>query len=124
MLKIWKHKYTLRRFEKQVDFNGYASSKFRDFTVILDVQPISSQKLNQPEGERTSTKIQSYGEFLVRSADARNGIQGDRLYFNGDWYECDSAVYYEHTPLRHCTATYFKITEAINRDELSAPKVR
>jgi hypothetical protein len=99
---LFKRKYTLRHYEPQTITDGYASASYTDATVRLDVQPLSPDELMAiPEGERTVKRIKSFGPEPLTSADEYKHIPGDRLFYQGYWYECKSSVMWDHTLLSH-----------------------
>lgn len=117
-MNIFKLKYTLRTYSRQSTKKGYAVlASYKDRTVMLDVQPTVAIDLkNLPEGDRASKSIKSYGDFPVQTADAKQGYRADRLFYDGEWYECVSSSYYEHTPLRHWKSLYVKVAEVDDTD--------
>lgn len=117
-MNIFKKKYTLRTYSRQVTKKGYAVlASYRDRTVMLDVQPTVAIDLkNLPEGDRAGKSIKSYGDFPVQTADVQQGYRADRLFYAGEWYECVSSSYYEHTPLCHWKSLYVKVSEADDSD--------
>ncbi len=99
---LFKRSYTVRRYGKQTIKNGYAASPWDDITVMLNIQPLTSNELRTlPEGERTVKRIKAFGPDHLTSADEFAGTLGDRLFYNGQWYECKSSVMWDHTPLSH-----------------------
>lgn len=113
--RIWRRPYTLRRYKPQIIKNGYATSAHEDITVNLDVQFLSQRELQLlPEGKRSTAHIKSYGDFVVRTADADTGTPADKLYYQGSWWECESSVVRDKTILAHCLAQYVRVSEANN----------
>lgn len=117
-MNIFKKKYTLRTYSRQITKRGYAVlSSYRDRTVMLDVQPTVAIDLKTlPEGDRAGKSIKSYGDFPVQTADVQQGYRADRLFYAGEWYECVSSSFYEHTPLHHWKSLYVKVSEADDSD--------
>lgn len=117
-MNIFKKKYTLRIFSKQKTVRGYAvKASYADRVVLLNVQPVVSTELkNLPEGDRVTKGIKSYGDFPVQTADVEKGIRADRLFYAGEWYECISSSYFEHTPLSHWKSIYTQVSEADTTD--------
>lgn len=121
-MNIWKKPYTLRRFTEQKNNNGYMSQGYKDITVSLDVQPVdSTQTQVTVNGKRMSARITSYGSFPIQVEDTATGKRADWLFYNGHWFECDSSVYYEHTPLAHYTSQFVMVSEAIKGNESLPP---
>lgn len=112
-MNLWKKQYTLRSYTKQKARRGYVSKTYTDRIVSLDVQPLSSSTTTVgAEGSRTPERIVAYGESIIRTADARNGILADRLFYNGEWYECESSEFYGNTPLAHFVSNFVKVPES------------
>lgn len=110
---IWRRPYTLRRYSPQTYVNGYAVKNYEDITVYLDVQFLSSRELQLlPEGKRSTVHIKSYGNTIIRTADSKTGTPADRLYYQGEWWECESSVVRDKTLLSHCKAQFVKASEA------------
>lgn len=123
-MKLWRKDYTMRRYGQQSFCNGYASRGFTDSVVKLNVQTIgSTQTTVTPEGKRSTRRIKSYGSFPFRVEDVPNGIQADRLFFNGEWYACESSVLWEHTPLSHYRSEFVKVSEALASVEHRLPSI-
>ena len=118
MLRIWKNYYVLRRFKPNVNVDGYTTSDYEDRLIFADIQPAGSHAENPPEGKRTSTTISVISKTLMKTADARTNTPGDMLLFDGDWYQCQTSQNYTHTPLKHCTATFIKVTEAVSKNAI------
>lgn len=117
-MNIFKKQYQLRTFSKQKTVRGYAvKASSEDRTVSLNVQPVVSTELKSlPEGDRVTKGIKSYGDFPVQTADVEKGIQADRLFYAGEWYECISSSYFEHTPLSHWKSIYTLVSEVDTTD--------
>ena len=99
---LFKKPYTVRQYAKQTFTDGYASAPYTDKNMKLNVQPLTPDELMAlPEGERTIKRIKAFGAERLTSADEFEGIPGDRLFYNGRWYECQMSVMWDHTPLSH-----------------------
>jgi hypothetical protein len=102
VLGLFKKPYTIRHYEAQTLINGYASAPYTDTTQRLNVQPLTPDELMAlPEGDRTVKRIKTFGKLRLASADEFEGIPGDRLFYNGRWFECTSSVMWDHTFLAH-----------------------
>lgn len=117
-MNIFKRDYTLRTFSRQTTKKGYAVlAAYKDVQVSLNVQPMVSTELKSlSEGDRATKGIKSYGDFPVITADVINGIRADRLFYAGEWYECVSSSYFEHTPLGHWKSLYVRVSETDTTD--------
>jgi hypothetical protein len=101
-IRLFKKKYTIRRYDPQTIINGYAFASYTDFIVRLNVQPLTPDDLLAlPEGERTVKRVKSYGPDQLQSADEFTGTPGDRLFYFGHWYQCMSSDFWHNTPLGH-----------------------
>ena len=70
--------------------------------VRLNVQPLTPNELMAlPDGDRTVKRVKSFGPDRLSSADDLKGTPGDRLFYNGAWFECTSSVMWDHTILSH-----------------------
>jgi hypothetical protein len=99
---LFKRPYTLRQYGAQTLTDGYPSTPFSDSMVLLDVQPLSSDEMMAlPDGERTIKRIKSFGPDKLTAADEYAGRPGDRLFYQGCWYECLSSVMWDHTLISH-----------------------
>ena len=114
-MNIWKKDYVMRRYGKQKNRKGYAASSFTDTTVQLNVQTITeTQSSVTVDGKRSVKRIKAYGSFPFRVEDVQSGIRADRLFFAGAWYECESCVFWEHTPLSHYRSQFVRVSEAVD----------
>jgi len=99
---LFKKRYTVRQYSRQTITDGYASAKYAEANLLLDVQPLSPDEMQAlPEGDRTVKRIKSFGGDRLTSADEFESVPGDRLFYNGQWYECVSSVMWDHTVLSH-----------------------
>ena len=121
MHSLWKRQYTLRRYTPQKNRRGYYSRGYTDTTVMLNVQTTRSDATLTKEGKRPTKAIKSFGTFPIKAADVKTATQGDRLFFEGEWYECTSCVHKEHTPLNHYISQYTLVSEAIPESDLNEP---
>jgi hypothetical protein len=104
---IFRRPYIIRRHGEQKIVNGHAVSGSTEFTAQLNVQPLSANELLAlPEGERTVKRVKTYGATALISADEHSQTPGDRMYYDGAWYECKTCVHWLHTPLTHYEAEF------------------
>lgn len=114
---LWRRPYTLRRYEPQKYVDGYAVKGHTDITVKLNVQFLSGKELQLlPEGKRKTQRIKAYGNTVIKTADVENETAADRLYFQGQWWECEESVTWEKTMLAHCKAVFVRVTEVAEMD--------
>ena len=121
MHSIWKKQYVLRRYKKQKNKKGYYSRGYTETTVMLDVQTVNASATLTAEGKRPTKAIRAFGTFPIKAADIKSGTQGDRLFFEGEWYECTSCVHREHTPLTHYRSEFTLVSEAVSNSDLGTP---
>lgn len=110
---FFKSSYTIRRFSSKGTeiIDGYSHTFYKDIDgIILDVQPDGQDNVQaNEEGERRSRKLKTYGDFHLTSANQATGQRGDWLLYEGSWYECVSAVIWEHTRLAHCRGEFVEV---------------
>lgn len=107
VLDIFKKPYTLRRFEKTQLVKGHSRARYSDSTVKLNVQPLSmSELVTLPDGIRRSKNIRVIGQVQIRTADDRAGTLADRIFYNGEWYECTGADIWGNTPVGQTEAIF------------------
>lgn len=122
---FFKHDYVVRRLKEDVYCGGYAApGGHTDSVATLNVQPLTSDELQAlPEGERTVKHIKSIGEEKFTPADEETGTQGDRLYYEGKWYECKSCHLWDHTILSHYEAEFVEMSPGSEEPpEVEVPK--
>ena len=116
---LFKKPYTVRQHKAQTVVNGYASAPYADTVMRLNVQPLSSDELLAlPDGERTVKRVKSFGPDRLTAADEFDGIPGDRLFYNGRWWECTSSVMWDHTILAHYRSDFVILPQ---REQTDAP---
>jgi hypothetical protein len=125
-MNIFKKKYTLRKFSEQKTVKGFAvKASYTDQIVLLNVQPMVAKEMETlPQGDRVSKGIKSYGDFKVQTADVERGLRADRLFYAGEWYECVSSSFFEHTPLSHWKSLYVRASEADWSDGVPTGEVK
>lgn len=117
--KLFRHNYTIRRHKEQKIIDGYAYAQYEDFEVALNVQPQSSDSISaNAEGERRVKRLKAYGDFEFTAADQTRGQRGDFLLYKGVWYECMSALDWDHTILCHNKAEFVEIPASEFSDDL------
>lgn len=105
---MFKRKYVLRRYGSETA----EGVPYTDMTIPLNVQPVSAADLQVlPEGERSTKRLKAFGPDAVRTADHNADTPGDRLWYRGRWYECESADVWDHTPLAHCESQWVAVPE-------------
>ena len=112
-IKIFRRKYTVRRFGPQEDVSGgYTTAPFEDVVTPLNVQPLSTKELMAlPEGDRSTKRVKAFGDLQLTAADQYQGTPGDWLFYRGAWYKCVSALPWDHTMLAHCRSEFIIVPE-------------
>lgn len=101
-VRIFNKKYWVRQFSSSDVYKGYVVSTHTDKTFSLNVHPLGAEQMKAlPEGERNIAKLEAHGDAGIVPADKSAGKRGDLLYYGGEWYECTSAVVWDHTILSH-----------------------
>lgn len=108
-ITIFNKRYWVRRFGEQTEVRGHITTEHEDFTASLNVHPGSESEQAQPEGERRVRRLEAHGTDLLRSANHDIGQKGDLLWYHGDWYECVSAVEWDHTILNHWNYSFVQV---------------
>lgn len=112
-MNLFKRQYTIRSFGEQRIDRGYASSPYQDRVAQLDVQPLSADELaTLPEGQRTTKRLKAFGDYPLKASNQNAGTVGDRLFYQGIWYECVSSLHWNHTLLSHYRSEFVQISEA------------
>lgn len=118
-MRLFRRKFVIRRFGEEIISDGYGSVSYEDSTTELNVQPLSKDELQAlPEGERSTKRMKTFGDFLFAAADQASGRRGDWLFYQGTmdpvghWYQCVGAVGWDHTVLRHCRSEFVQVAEA------------
>lgn len=120
-MDIFKKEYVLRRFEPQEVTQGYPCSPYSDSMVKLNVQPLSTKELMAlPEGMRGAKRITAIGGDL-NTVNELLGVLGDRLFYKGNWYECESAQDWDNTPAGQRVSTLVICGKSENAGILKAP---
>lgn len=119
-IQIFRRQFTVRRFGAEENIDGHSIAPYTDISgVKLDVQPLSTDELQAlPEGERRTKRMKAFGDFVFTPADQETGRRGDWLYYKGrmdpegHWYECVSALGWDHTLLAHCRSEFVQVAKA------------
>ena len=97
---LFKRPRIVRSYGKQELSGGHAYAPYKDSEKRLDVQQLSPNEMQAlPEGDRTVKRVKTYGPDRLTAADEYSGTPGDRLHYQGYWYECKSSVLADNTPI-------------------------
>lgn len=103
--------YTLRRYAKGKVVNGYVTAAHEDQSVFFDVQMISDDEVKEDAGSRDKMMLKTFGDFPVRCTKQEDGVQPDRLFYDGRWYECTSSRLSQNTFIKHWTSVFTLLPE-------------
>lgn len=122
-IRIFNKPYWIRRFTPQVEYKGYLSASHTDKVASLNVHPAGNETISAlPEGERKIRRLEAHGEVKLLAANQETGVRGDLLLYHGDWYECVSCVYWDHTLLTHYNYEFVIVPSAeAKSDDLKDP---
>lgn len=122
-ITIFNKSYWARRFTEPKIIKGYQTTGHEDFVVSLNVHPMGNDAIMAlPEGERLIKRLEAEGTDVLTPADQDNNVKGDLLYYHGRWYECVSAVEWDHTFLSHINYQFTVVPEdAAGTIDLSEP---
>lgn len=115
-LKLWKRKRILRRYTGSQMINGYEVTTHEDFFIYADVQTTDQSVSTGYDGDDATQKIKVFTDTQLNVA--RNRLPGDKIWFQGRWFECRSTKLSENTFLKHWTSTF---VECLNQED--APEV-
>lgn len=106
-ITLFNKKYWLRRFSPQQELYGYLTSEYNDIVVEMNVHPLSSDQVQAlPEGERTVKHLSAESSVPIYAQNPLNDTKADLLLYNGEWYECTSSQYFDHTILSHWNSQF------------------
>ena len=123
-ITLFNRKYWIRRFGEQTNIKGYLVSTHSDFIVSMHVHPVGNNTMQAlPEGERMIKRVEGHNcDIELKASNQDLGNRGDLLYYNGAWYECVSAVLWDHTILNHWNYQFTIVPlDAANATDLVAP---
>ena len=113
---MFRSEYIIRRYEK-ADGRISVSWTIRSGCI----QSLNTRELEAlPEGERSAKKAKSFSSSEIRTVNQREEIPADRLYYQGEWYECEQASRWAHAPLAHWEGQWVVLPEG---EQQEAPEV-
>jgi hypothetical protein len=123
-MSFFERPYTVRRFEAPFDEEGCETADYYEKTFNMDVQVVvpSGAEAN-PEGQRKSKRLNSWGDNEMITADATTGTRGDWLLYRGQWYECTSCEHRDHTILHHWRGEWTRLPEGSEKHDGHAAAV-
>lgn len=97
---MWRKPYTVRRFEPSEPQGGYlVPGSYADMTIKMDVQVGKCETVTDEDGDHSLRKLEVFSDEEIRAVDEQT--MADRLWYQGKWYECRSAILLENTILSH-----------------------
>lgn len=121
-LSLWKKERILRRFKAPLSTGGVTLQDYYDMPVMADVQTTDRSSKTREDGDLSSQELKVFTDEKLHVADEVTGTLGDRLWFQGLWFECKSSRLSENTFLKHWTSTF---TQCMDQDDppegVSAP---
>ena len=100
MLDLFKKTYAARRYGPQKFVDGYEKSSWSDFSVRLNVQPLTADELQAlPEGERAVKRYKAFGASGLRTSNVQDGTKADLVFIGDRWYEVRSSNDWHHLPI-------------------------
>ena len=99
---LWRKSYTVRRYGASDVENGYTiPGSFEDITISLNVQTGKCETVTDEDGEHKLQKLEVFSDDEIRMVSEAEQRMADRLWFQGKWYECRSAILLDNTILAH-----------------------
>lgn len=123
-ITIFNRKHWVRRFGPQVNVKGFLKASYADMVVSIHVHPVGANTMQAlPEGERMVKRLEGHNcDVELYASNQDTGQRGDLLYYHGAWYECVSAVLWDHTLLSHWNYQFTLVPKDVaNSLELSPP---
>ena len=122
-IALFNRKYWVRRFGEQRVVRGFVTNDHTDFVASLHVHPSGSDQQQQlPEGERRLKRLEGHASIELRVGNEQTHTKGDLLYYHGEWYECVSAQFFDHTLLSHLNYQFVLVpTDGAHSTDLQDP---
>ena len=111
-MNFLKREHSLRRYSASEIVKGYASIPYEDLTLPTDVQTLEDVVITTPDGSESVQRLKVFCDSEILAENQNTQQKGDRLWFQGKWFECKSSRLSENTPLRHWTATFVECLDA------------
>ena len=123
-ITIFNRKHWVRRFGEQVNVKGFLKTTYQDMVVSIHVHPVGATTLQAlPEGERMLERLEGHNcDTELYCANQSTGQKADLLYYHGNWYQCVSAVLWDHTILNHWNYQFTRVPKDVAGSiDLAAP---
>lgn len=111
-MDIFKRPHALRRYSTPTIEGGYATVPYEDIVLRMDIQTTDNSAETTPEGRRSVQRLKVFCDSEIIAEDEATRQKGDRVWFQGKWFECQSSRLSENTPLRHWTATFVQCLDS------------
>lgn len=105
-MDFFRKPHTLRRYMEPKIVRGYPSIPYEDLTFPMDVQTMEDAVITEGDGSRSVQRLKVFCDDEILVEDTAKKQKGDRIWFQGKWFECRSSRLSENTPLRHWTSTF------------------
>ena len=104
-ISIFNRDYPVRRY-------GGDGNTYSEFTANLHLHEVE-QDAGAPWNETKGIvrRLDGHGMTELHVADMEAGTKGDRVLYNGRWYECTASVLYSHTILGHWNYHFIVVPE-------------
>ncbi len=109
---FFKKLHQLRRYSRPQIIQGYASTPYEDNMLPMDVQTLKNEVITTPDGSKSVQRLKVFCDSEIVVEDVICQQKADRLWFQGKWFECQSSILSDNTPLRHWTATFVECLDA------------
>lgn len=103
---FFQKKRVVRRYSEPSYVRGYASLPYEDIKMKMDVQTTEDKASADTDGIKSTQRLKVFSDEQLRVEDNYRNIHGDRIYFQGKWFECESSRLSENTGLAHWTSTF------------------
>ena len=105
-MNFFKKNHLIRRYSEPSIVRGYTSIPYTDITLPMDVQTTENKSKTDTDGTESVQRLKVFCDFELYTEDETQHRKADRLWFQGQWFDCISSRLSENTPLRHWTATF------------------
>lgn len=111
-MNFFKKPHTLRRYFSPIYERGYSTIPYEDIVLPMDVQTMENVSVTIEDGTRSVQQLKVFCDFEILVENQGTQQKGDRLWFQGKWFECKSSRLSENTPLRHWTSTFVECLDS------------
>jgi len=105
-MNFFKRPHILRRYSSPIYERGYSTIPYEDIVLPMDVQTMKDVSVTTSDGTKSVQQLKVFCDYEILVENQGTQQKGDRLWFQGKWFECKSSRLSENTPLRHWTSTF------------------